>query len=154
MTKKPRFSAPTGTAVAAVIALAALAGCSLDSNPESWAAAISEAKAQAEDLAANRDQIIADAKAFGSSAQQSVTDAVSSAQSSADEARAALESLNEKRATAQEEVDAAKQQLNDAKLKLDDLTSKLSGDELAAIEAERDKIMGSLDSLISQLEVQ
>lgn len=105
------------------------------------------------ELADNRDQIIADARAFSASAQQSVTDAVSSAQKSADEARAALESLNEKRTSAEADVDTARQQLNDAKTKLDDLSATLSGDELAQIEAERDKIVGALDSLISQLEV-
>lgn len=153
MTKVTRIPAYKSAIVAATLAfVGGVAGCSTDQTPENWSAAVSDAKEKVASLQTEGQQLLEDAKNFSQSARASIEDATTSAQTSADEARAALEGLNQKRENAQVEAEAAHAKLEEAKAKLDELASKLNGDELAKVEAERDKIMGSLDDLISKLE--
>ncbi|WP_435299154.1 hypothetical protein [Timonella sp. A28] len=162
MTRENKFSLRNvATTVGLSIALASgglvLTGCAefeaeVESAQSDISGILNDAREQINTIADQGSTLIAEAKAFSDAAQFSVEDATTSAQNAATEARDALTSLEDKKADAEQLAANAQADLEEAKKKFDDLSHTLTGEELAKIEAERDRVVQTLDELITDLE--
>ncbi len=141
------------TATALILVASTLTGCAeLESRTTQVSNAVDSAKEEINSLKSQGEQLLGEAKKFTAASQDAVTAATTKANEAAAAAFTALDTLSDKKADAQASADDARAQLETAKAELEKLSSTLSGDELAAIEAERDKIMSDIEALVKDLE--
>ena len=136
--------------MAAVVISGALAGCAetsaeLDRLCEQASEHVDDVRSQSEGLWEQ-------AQGLSDQVQQAASAASKDASAAADSVSKALDAVEQGHADAQQQVDAARGAVEEAQARLEELAQQATPEELAQLEAERDRVAALLEQLKADVE--